>query len=165
MAFDENDCFKTDGLSTELWPNAAPMRDIFKAVFQLAGVPYYSPHTFRHMLVQIAYQRKLTPAHLKARSQNLGHESLLISLTSHGNLPLEMPGQLIMETATIQDLGSEMADAMDIARMLRTKRKVDGESDSIPIRPSATGKCPQCGHWKSDKPVMRSKHLRFTFSA
>ena len=47
------------------------------------------------MLMQIAYQRKLTPAQLKAWSQNLGHESLLTSLTSYETIPLEEQGRLI----------------------------------------------------------------------
>jgi integrase/recombinase XerD len=95
MALDENDCFKAQGLSRDFWANATPVRVIFKAAFHAAGLPYYSPHTFRHMLMQVAYQRKLTPAQLKAWSQNLGHESLLTSLTSYGTIPLEEQGRLI----------------------------------------------------------------------
>ena len=99
MAQDENDCFKADGLSREFWVGDAPMRGIFKTAFQAAGLPYSSPHAFRHMLVQVAYQRKLPPAQLKAWSLNLGHESLLTTLTSYGNMPLEIQGQHIAELA------------------------------------------------------------------
>lgn len=101
MVLDENNCFKADGLSRDFWANATPVRDIFKTAFQAAGLPYCSPHTFRHMLVRIAYQRKLTPAQLKAWSQNLGHESLLTSLTSYGTIPLEEQGRLIGESTEL----------------------------------------------------------------
>lgn len=123
MALDENDCFKVAGLSREFWANATPVRDIFKAAFQAAGLPYYSPHTFRHMLMQVAYQRKLTPAQLKAWSQNLGHESLLTSLTSYGNLPLEMQGQLIAESAPQSPEDDEIAEALEIVKLMRTRRQ------------------------------------------
>lgn len=121
MALDENDCFKADGLSRDFWANATPVRDIFKAAFQAASLPYYSPHTFRHMLMQIAYQRKLTPAQLKAWSQNLGHESLLTSLTSYGNLPLEMQGQLIAESGPKSEEEEELEQARAIARIIKAK--------------------------------------------
>lgn len=123
MALDENGCFKADGLSREFWANATPMRDIFKIAFQSAGLPYYSPHTFRHMLVQIAYQRKLTPAQLKAWSLNLGHESLLTTLTSYGNMPLEMQGRLISESVPQSPEGDELAEALEIVRLVRARRQ------------------------------------------
>ena len=120
---DENDCFKADGLSREFWASASPMRDIFKTAFQSAGLPYYSPHTFRHMLVQLAYQRKLTPAQLKAWSLNLGHESLLTTLTSYGNMPLEMQRQLIAESAPQGPEDDEIAEALEIVKLMRARRQ------------------------------------------
>ena len=123
MAHDADDCFTTAGLSREFWANATPVRDIFKSAFLAAGLPYYSPHTFRHMLMQIAYQRKLNPAQLKAWSQNLGHESLLTSLTSYGTLPLEMQGQLIAESAPQNPEDDELAEALEIVRLVRSRKK------------------------------------------
>jgi integrase/recombinase XerD len=92
---DSDNCFIANGLLREFWTSATPVRDVFKAAFQSAGLPYYSPHTFRHMLVQVAYQRELTHAQLKAWSQNLGHEGLLTTLTSYGTLPKEEQKRLI----------------------------------------------------------------------
>jgi integrase/recombinase XerD len=97
MAQDENDCFKTDGLSREFWANATPVQGIFKAAFQAAGLPYFSPHTFRHMIVSEMYRRKISIAQFKAWSQSLGHESALTTLTSYGTLSLEEQGRLISE--------------------------------------------------------------------
>jgi integrase/recombinase XerD len=123
MAQDENDCFKAEGLSRDFWANATPVRDIFKAAFQAVGLPYHSPHTFRHMLVQIAYQRKLPPPQLKAWSMNLGHESLLTTLTSYGNMPLEMQGQLIAESAPQSSEDDELAEALEIVKLMRSRKK------------------------------------------
>lgn len=47
----ENLCFENFGLSREHWANAEPVRKIFRAAFQGAGLPYYTPHSFRNMLV------------------------------------------------------------------------------------------------------------------
>jgi integrase/recombinase XerD len=95
MTLDSDNCFIANGLLREFWTSATPVREVFKTAFQSAGLPYYSPHTFRHMLVQVAYQRELTHAQLKAWSQNLGHEGLLTTLTSYGTLPKEEQKRLI----------------------------------------------------------------------
>jgi integrase/recombinase XerD len=125
MAHDEDNCFAPVGLSRDFWANATPVRDIFRKAFTGAGLPSFAPHSFRHMLVQIAYQRKLSAAHLKAWSQNLGHEGLLTTLTSYGTLPLEMQGQLIAESAPLPDEGDEMAEAIEIAKVLRARKRRD----------------------------------------
>jgi integrase/recombinase XerD len=123
MALDADNCFKPANLSREFWANATPVRDIFRAAFAAAGLPYYSPHTFRRMLMQIAYQRKLAPAQLKAWSQNLGHESLLTSLTSYGTIPLEMQGRLIAESVAAPEEGDDLTDALEIAKVLRARKR------------------------------------------
>ena len=75
------------------------------------------------MLVQIAYHRRLPAQNLKAWSQNLGHESLLTTLTSYGTIALEEQGRLISE-GNLEDNDSEiMRDAVEIARMLRTRER------------------------------------------
>lgn len=121
MAHDHDDCFVPVGLSREFWANASPVREIFRKSFQQARLPSVTPHAFRHMLVQIAFQRKLSPAHMKAWSQILGHQGLLTTLTSYGTLPLEMQGQLIADSATISPGDEELAQALAIARLLKTR--------------------------------------------
>jgi integrase len=109
MTLDSDNCFIANGLLREFWTSATPVRDIFKAAFQNVGLPYYSPHTFRHMLVQVAYQRELTHAQLKAWSQNLGHEGLLTTLTSYGTLPKEEQKRLI-ESSLQRDQATTVLD-------------------------------------------------------
>lgn len=95
MSQDEDDCFITNGLTREFWSNASPIRKFFRAAFARAGLPNFTPHSFRSTLVQIAYQRKLSAAELKAWSQNLGHESVLTTFTSYGNIDVEQQGDLV----------------------------------------------------------------------
>lgn len=108
MALDVNDCFTANGLSREFWANATPVREIFKAAFAASGLPNYSPHTFRHMIVSEMYRRELSVAEFKAWSQNLGHESAMTTLNSYGKLSLYEQEKLIVEsvqpTASREDL-------------------------------------------------------------
>jgi hypothetical protein len=52
---DGNNDFVAIGVSREHWASAQPVRNIVKQAFEAAGLPYFHPHTFRHMLVQQAY--------------------------------------------------------------------------------------------------------------
>lgn len=86
MGQDQADQFCAVGLSKQRWASAQPMRNIFKTAFTANGLRYYNPHSFRNMLMAMAYERKLDPEALKAWSQNLGHENLDTSFNSYGRL-------------------------------------------------------------------------------
>ena len=72
------------GLARRGWATSEPVRDIFRAAFAAAGLPYYNPHSFRDMLVRHAMTLDLTPEEMKAWSQNLGHADVLTTFTSYG---------------------------------------------------------------------------------
>jgi len=97
VSHDHNKCFVASGLAREFWSGAGPVRGVFKAAFGSAELPAFTPHSFRYTLIQIAYQRKLSNAEMKAWSQNLGHESMLTTLLSYGKIPLEQQGELVRQ--------------------------------------------------------------------
>jgi hypothetical protein len=66
IAHDADDCFVSVWLSREFWAGATPVRQIFNAAFHEVDLPSFSPHTFWHMLIQVAYQRKLSVLAMKA---------------------------------------------------------------------------------------------------
>jgi len=78
--------FEPLGLTREGWADAAPIRKIFKAAFKLAGLPYYSPHSFRTTLGRLGQQVCDTMEEHKAWSQNLGHENVHTTLMSYGKV-------------------------------------------------------------------------------
>ena len=78
--------FRTDGLDKKCWANATPIRGIFKIAFENAGLQYYNPHSFRNTLTQLGQQLCQTPEDFKAWSQNLGHEQVLTTFLSYGQV-------------------------------------------------------------------------------
>ena len=92
---DENNCFKANGLSKEHWAGTTAIREIFKKAFTNAGQKYYHPHTLRHTIVHYAMENGASVEELKALSQNIGHESLLVTIGSYGEISNHRQGELI----------------------------------------------------------------------
>ncbi len=122
MGHDNERQFRTAGLRRDHWQTAGPLREIYKNAFEAAGLPSYNPHSFRNMLVAEMYQRGLSIAAFKAGSQNLGHESVLTTLTSYGKIPLEEQGRLIREAfAASPGVADEMPlTRADVEALLKT---------------------------------------------
>jgi integrase len=78
--------FEVAGLDRKHWSNAGPIRKIFKEAFALAGLPYFNPHSFRKTLALLGGQCCRTPEEYKAWSQNLGHEHVLTTFCSYGDV-------------------------------------------------------------------------------
>jgi integrase len=95
IAQDENLSFAVDGLEPGFWANAEPIRKIFRRAFAGAGLPYFNPHSFRDTLVQLGKRLCQTPEEFEAWSKNLGHEHMLMTFRSYGNIDPHRQGELI----------------------------------------------------------------------
>ena len=84
IALDRNGSFAAAGLSKAHWSNTEPIRKIFRTAFAQAGLDYFHPHSFRHMLAMLGERMCVTPEYFKAWSQNLGHEKVATTLNSYG---------------------------------------------------------------------------------
>lgn len=78
--------FQVDGLSGEHWSSAAAIRKIFKEAFLLAGLPSFNPHSFRNTLAILGEKTCHSVEEFKAWSQNLGHDGVLTTLYSYGEV-------------------------------------------------------------------------------
>jgi integrase len=78
--------FGVAGLDRKHWNSAGPIRAIFKEAFAAAGLRYFNPHSFRKTLALFGGELCTTPEQYKAWSQNLGHEHVLTTFTSYGNV-------------------------------------------------------------------------------
>jgi integrase len=78
--------FAATGLDRKHWSSAGPIRQIFKEAFTAAGLPYFNPHSFRKTLALLGGRICKTPEEYKAWSQNLGHDHVLTTFSSYGDV-------------------------------------------------------------------------------
>jgi integrase len=87
--------FEAAGLDRKHWSNAGPIRTIFKEAFAAAGFTYFNPHSFRKTLALLGGELCKTPEQYKAWSQNLGHEHVLTTFTSYGDVGSQRQAEII----------------------------------------------------------------------
>jgi integrase len=87
--------FRAAGLARKHWTNADPIRAIFKEAFEAAGLPGFNPHSFRHALAILGESICKTPEEFKAWSQNLGHEQVLTTFASYGQVSTHRQAEII----------------------------------------------------------------------
>ena len=122
----ESGGFRPVGLHRHGWHSAGPIRDIFRKAFEAAGLPYSNPHSFRDTLVQLGEQRCTTPEEFKAWSQNLGHERVMTTLTSYGNVASHRQAGLIRAMGKAKPVAA--IDPSLVARVMAAMQHVDGNS-------------------------------------
>jgi hypothetical protein len=86
VAVGDNLRFEATGLDRKHWSNSGPIRTIFRNAFAAVGFPYFNPHSFRKTLALLGGELCQTPEEYKAWSQNLGHERVLTTFTSYGDV-------------------------------------------------------------------------------
>jgi integrase len=116
--------FTTAGLARDHWSNASAIRAIFREAFGRAGLPYFNPHSFRNTLVQLGQKVCKTPEQFKAWSQNLGHEGVLTTFLSYGEVPCQRQGEIIRDLAAPQR--AVPTDADEIAEAVFKKLRSSG---------------------------------------
>jgi len=119
LAHNKNQQFKAVGLLKEHWSNANPIRKVFKQAFEAAGLPYFNPHSFRNTLVRLGEKLCRTPEEFKAWSQNLGHESVLTSFYSYGDVPDYKQAELLRKLAKPAETTSPDMEALIQQTMMK----------------------------------------------
>tara|TARA_R110002111_G_scaffold19919_3_gene47951 strand:+ start:267 stop:1364 length:1098 start_codon:yes stop_codon:yes gene_type:complete len=115
--------FESTGLLREHWQTANPIREIFKQAFQNASLPYYNPHSFRNTLVRLGENLCQTPEQFKAWSQNLGHEGVLTTFYSYGDVQDYRQAELIKKLREPSNNISADTDAI-IEATIRKMQKI-----------------------------------------
>ena len=108
--------FEVVGLARKHWSDATAIRRIFKEAFANAGLPYFNPHSFRNTLAQLAYELRLGPEEFKVWSQNLGHDSILTTFSSYGEVSPYRQAETMRELAIPRKLSTKNDE---IARRLK----------------------------------------------
>jgi integrase len=116
--------FKPAGLKCEHWSSAGPIRQIFRDAFRTAGLSYFNPHSLRSTLVRLGEAVCQTPEQFKAWSQNLGHEGVLTTFYSYGEVGSRRQGEIIRNLAKPQQ--AELPGAEEIARAVARQLRGSG---------------------------------------
>jgi len=120
------------GLERKHWSTATPIRGIFREAFIRAGLSYYNPPSFRDTLVRLGEKLCKLPEEFKAWSQNLGHEKVMTTFTSYGEVASQRQGEIIKGLANPQQ--AVQPDADDIAEALFKRLRdsgVGGQARSV----------------------------------
>ena len=100
IALGDSRQFEAVGLERAHWSSAARIRTVFQDAFASAGLPYFNPHSFRNTLVRLGQSVCQTPEDFKAWSQNLGHDKVLTTFLSYGQVESPRQGEIIRGLAT-----------------------------------------------------------------
>ncbi len=108
--------FEVAGLNKAHWSSASPIRGIFRDAFQRAGFQNFNPHSFRNTLVRLGEDRCPSIEAFKSWSQNLGHEKVLTTLYSYGEVARARQGEIIKSLTSAREAVptgiNELAEAM-----------------------------------------------------
>ena len=99
--------FVAVGLERAHWSSAARIRTIFRDAFTGAGLQYFNPHSFRNTLVRLGQVTCKTPEEFKAWSQNLGHDKVLTTFLSYGQVESARQGEIIRGLAATPQLATQ----------------------------------------------------------
>jgi integrase len=94
--------FEAAGVDRKHWRNTTAINKIFKEAFERASLPYFNPHSFRNTLAQLGERICKTPEEFKAWSQNIGHENVLTTFYSYGEVGNQRQGEIIKGLAKPQ---------------------------------------------------------------
>lgn len=122
IVLDAGQQFQASGLERKHWSTATPIRTIFKDAFAKSGLPYFNPHSFRKTLAQFGEKVCRTPEEFKAWSQNLGHEKVLTTFSSYGEVATSRQAEIIRELGNAKEANSELDElARDIIEAVQRR--------------------------------------------
>lgn len=124
IALGDSRQFAAVGLERKHWSSAARIRTVFRDAFASAGVPYFNPHSFRNTLARLGQAVCQTPEEFKAWSQNLGHDKVLTTFVSYGQVESSRQGEIIRGLGTPRVAGP--ADVEEIVRTVVRKIQETG---------------------------------------
>ena len=119
--------FEAVGLERAHWRSAARIRTIFRNAFANAGLPYFNPHSFRNTLARLGQAVCQTPEEFKAWSQNLGHEEVLTTFYSYGQVSSRRQAEIIQRLGLPQHAPKTHADEVAEA-VFRKLRELESET-------------------------------------
>ncbi len=97
--------YSKETVGQDAWSGTGAARKIFEKRCKNAGLPYFHPHSFRHLVVNILSKKRLTEEEKRAISMNLGHENVGTTFGSYGygSMSNESAVKIVQKLKDVQD--------------------------------------------------------------
>jgi len=120
----KNKTFEAVDIKKEHWKTTSPIRKVFKESFEAAGLTYFNPHSFRKTLTSLGERVCQTPEEFKAWSQNMGHEGVLTTFLSYGEVQPTRQADILKSLGQPRVSQSQIFDVAELAKIVA--REVNG---------------------------------------
>lgn len=117
--------YSKEFVGKDFWSGSSGARKIFEKRCKNAGLPYFHPHSFRHLIVDILSEAPRTEKEKKAISLNLGHANIGTTFGSYGysNMTAEDAIKIVqkLETSQTGSNGKTLSDEdkSDLERLMK----------------------------------------------
>lgn len=97
--------YSKDSISRSFWSGSSSARKVFEKRCENAGVKYYHPHSYRHLVVSLMSKMRLTEEEKRAISLTLGHENVgtTFGAYGYGSMGVERAVDIVRELRDFQD--------------------------------------------------------------
>jgi integrase/recombinase XerD len=97
--------YSKDSIGRSFWSDTGSARKIFEKRSENAGVKYYHPHSYRHLVVSLMSKMRLTEEEKRAISLTLGHENIGTTFGSYGygSMGVERAVDIVRELRDFQN--------------------------------------------------------------
>ena len=119
----KNRTFEPVGIKQEHWKTTSPIRKIFKDAFEAVDLPNFNPHSFCKTLVELGENVCRTAEEFKAWSQNMGHEGVLTTFYSYGEVPSGRQAEIIKQLGLPRESENQPFDPSEIAKAVALEMK------------------------------------------
>lgn len=121
--------YSKESISYSFWSVSSSARKVFEKRCENAGVKYYHPHSYRHLVVSLMSKMRLTEEEKRAISLTLGHENIgtTFGAYGYGSMGVERAVDIVRELRDFQGSKGtmEISDEERALLMRLTKRLLD----------------------------------------
>ncbi len=120
---DGENSYSKKTIGQDAWVGTGAARKIFEKRCKNVSLPYFHPHSFRHLVVNILSKKRLTEEEKRAISMNLGHENVGTTFGSYGygSMNSESAVKIVQKLRDIQDGASDTPMLSDQERAVLEK--------------------------------------------
>ncbi len=118
-----NQTFTATSIKQEHWKTASPIHKIFKEAFETADLPYFNPHSFRSTQAELGEKVCQSPEEFKTWSQNLGHEKVMTTSMSYGEVQANRQAEIIQQLGLPCESANHAFNADEFSKAVARKMK------------------------------------------